>query len=126
MMTYDKLMLLPTYEDRINALIIYEEYESPRDISQKFYKSENWLSKREQILIRDSGFDLGVFGRYIYGTLYVHHIDPITPQDILEFNPKILDPNNLITVSDETHKRIHYGTPIDPYVERMEADTKLW
>lgn len=73
------------------------------------------------------GFDLGVFGVYIDGPMYVHHINPINEHDIRRQTKKLLDPENLITVSMNTHNSIHYKKiEKEPWVERRPGDTKLW
>ena len=77
-----------------------------------FYKSKIWETTRDIILERDLGFDLGVFGVYIDGAMYVHHIDPITEYDIVHMTKKVLDPENLITASGDTHNKIHYNKQI--------------
>lgn len=82
------------------------------------------------IIDRDIGFDLGVFGIYIEGIVLVHHINPITEHDIIYQTSKLLDPENLITTSIDTHNKIHYGSPKitdgGVWVERTPGDTKLW
>ena len=96
-------------------------------MSRPFYKSKIWETTRDIILERDLGFDLGVFGVYIDGAMYVHHIDPITEYDIVHMTKKVLDPENLITVSGDTHNKIHYNKQEkDIWVERKPGDTKLW
>ena len=92
-----------------------------------FYKSHAWLTVRDQILQRDLGFDLGVFGVYIDGPMYVHHINPIEEYDIIHMTRKLLDPENLTTTSDDTHKKIHYNREEkEEWVERKPGDTILW
>lgn len=96
-------------------------------MSMPFYKSKIWRTTRDLILQRDLGFDLGVFGVYIEGPMYVHHINPIEEYDIVHMTRKLLDPENLITTSDNTHKKIHYNKQEkDVWVERKLGDTKLW
>jgi len=96
-------------------------------MSSSFYKSKTWRTIRKSIIDRDLGFDLGVFGVYIEGPMYVHHINPIDEYDILNQTRKLLDPENLITVSGNTHNLIHYNKQEkEQWVERTPGDTKLW
>ena len=85
-----------------------------------------WKQTRLQIINRDLGFDLGVFGMYIYDRVIVHHINPVTILDIVNNTSALFDPENLITVSHDTHNRIHYGSPREDFVERTPGDTILW
>lgn len=96
-------------------------------MSEAFYKSQAWQTIRKIVLDRDMRFDLGVFGVYIEGAMYVHHINPINESDIIHQTKKLLDPDNLITVSLKTHNLIHYNQEVkDIWVERKPGDTKLW
>jgi hypothetical protein len=96
-------------------------------MSGSFFKSSAWLITRKQIIERDLGFDLGMFGVYIDGPMYVHHINPINESDIRNRTKSLLDPDNLITVSMDTHNSIHYKkVERDIWVERKPGDTKLW
>jgi hypothetical protein len=96
-------------------------------MSEEFYKSRTWRILRKQIIDRDFGFDLGVVGVYIDGNMYVHHINPIEEYDIIHMTRKLLDPENLITVSLNTHNLIHYNVKQkEQWVERRPGDTKLW
>jgi predicted HNH restriction endonuclease len=96
-------------------------------MSMDFYKSRTWMTVRQMIIDRDMGFDLGVFGVYIDGTIHVHHINPINESDIMYQTKKLLDPENLISVSTNTHNSIHYNKiEKEVWVERRPGDTKLW
>jgi 5-methylcytosine-specific restriction endonuclease McrA len=96
-------------------------------MSADFYRSKTWKTIRKQIIDRDLGFDLGVFGVYIDGTMLVHHINPINESDILYGTSRLLDPDNLITVSVITHNLIHYNQKEkEGWIERTAGDTKLW
>lgn len=82
---------------------------------------------RQIVIDRDFGFDLGIFGVYIEGSMLVHHINPIDENDIRLQTKKLLDPENLITTSNHTHNLIHYNQiEKEPWVERTPGDTKLW
>lgn len=95
-------------------------------MSQTFYKSRAWLSFREVMLTRDMGSDLAVAGLWIHGPIYLHHIDPITEDDIINMHPKVFDPENVVCTSHDTHMKIHYGLPEEPYVERRPGDHINW
>ena len=126
---YSEVIELETFEERLEYLrLTGVSVESPRDISPAFYKSRQWKLVREEVARRDLGCDLGVFGVYIYGPIYVHHINPLTQQDIdANIYKKLYDPENLICTSLETHNIIHYRKTVEePYVERTPGDTKLW
>lgn len=127
--SYSEVIKLETFEERLEYLrLTGVSVESPRDISPAFYKSRQWKLVREEVARRDLGCDLGVFGVYIYGPIYVHHINPLTQSDIdNDIYKKLYDPENLICTSLETHNIIHYRKKVEePYVERTPGDTKLW
>lgn len=100
-----------------------------RYLNQTFYKSREWQQARQAVILRDDGCDLGIEGYEIGRGLVVHHMNPITIDDILARKDEIFDPEFLICVSDRTHKAIHYGDagllPRDP-VERKPGDTCPW
>lgn len=128
MRSYSELIQLDSFEERLTYLkLLDNNIKSPRHMSMAFYKSNLWKSVRKQIIDRDMGFDLGVFGVYIEGPMFVHHINPIDENDILYQTKKLLDPENLITTSDNTHNLIHYNkVEKEQWVERTPGDTKLW
>jgi len=128
MRTYSELITFSNFKDRLEYLkLLDNNVTSPRHMSSSFYKSKTWRTIRKSIIDRDLGFDLGVFGVYIEGPMYVHHINPIDEYDILNQTRKLLDPENLITVSGNTHNLIHYNKQEkEQWVERTPGDTKLW
>jgi len=128
MRSYSKLILLPSFTERLEYLkLLDNNVTSPRHMSQSFYKSNTWRTLRKSIIDRDMGFDLGVFGVYIEGPMTVHHINPITESDIIYQTKKLLDPENLITVSTNTHNLIHYNKiEKEEWIERKPGDTILW
>lgn len=128
MMSYSELVKLDSFSERLKYLqLLDNNVSSPRHISMPFYKSDLWKTIRRQIIDRDMGFDLGVFGVYIDGPMYVHHINPIDENDIIHRTKKLTDFENLITVSGNTHNTIHYNQrEKDIWVERTPGDTKLW
>lgn len=100
-----------------------------RYINQKFYGSTQWRHVRDFVITRDYGCDLGVVDREIYSDILIHHINPMVPEDIINQEHWILDPEFLITTCHNTHNIIHYGgvsnaPPV--VVERSPNDTKLW
>lgn len=132
--SYSELRRLQTFEDRFDYLMLSGEvgastFGFDRWINQEFYTSSEWRHTRRQIILRDEGCDLGIEGREINGGLVVHHMNPMTPNDIIHKELWILDPEYLITVSSETHNAIHYGDRSQlrqPYIPRSPGDTRLW
>lgn len=128
MKSYSELIQLDSFQDRLDYLkLLDNNVTSPRHMSEQFYKSHLWRSLRKQIIDRDLGFDLGINGVYINGAMIVHHINPINERDILYQTQKLLDPENLITTSLDTHNRIHYNQEEkEVWIERTPGDTILW
>ena len=134
MLTYSELIQIPTFIDRFRYLKLSssvgeETYGWDRYLNQTLYKSKEWRETRERIIIRDDGCDLAHPDYLIGGRILIHHLNPITKRDILDRNPLIFDPENLVCISHITHEAVHYGSEDllmkDP-VERMPGDTKLW
>ena len=128
MKSYKELITLNSYSERLEYLkLLDNNVTSPRHMSEQFYKSHTWMVLRKSIIDRDLGFDLGVFGVYIPSIVIVHHINPIEESDIVYQTRKLLDPDNLITTSLDTHNKIHYKQEVeDKWIERQPGDTKLW
>jgi 5-methylcytosine-specific restriction endonuclease McrA len=126
--SYSELIQIPSFAERLNYLkLLDNNVTSPRHMSAQFYQSRTWKTIRQMIIDRDFGFDLGVFGVYIEGPILVHHINPIDESDIMHQTKKLLDPENLISVSGNTHNLIHYNKKEkEKWVERKPGDTKLW
>lgn len=132
---YSELIQLSTFEERFNYLKLHgdvaaETFGFERYLNQKFYKSAEWKRIRDQVIIRDMGRDLGVEDYDIRGQIIVHHMNPMTPEDIQE-NPNILlDPEYLICVSLNTHNALHYGDDSTLnkviFVDRAPNDTIPW
>lgn len=132
--TYSELKNLDSFEERFNYLKLNGQvgettFGSKRYLNQLLYKSQEWMSVRDKAIIRDEGCDLGIPGRDIGGKVLVHHINPITIEDVLNNNPKVFDLENLITTSHITHEAIHYGDENllikDPII-RTANDTCPW
>lgn len=132
--SYSELLNLQTFEDRFRYLKLNGEvgsatFGSERFLNQRFYNSEAWKRARNQVIIRDNGCDLGILDREIYDRIYIHHINPISPDDVRFGKSSLIDPDNLITVTNRTHNAIHWGDEsllLSDYVERKPGDTKLW
>ena len=129
------LQKLKTFEERFDYLkcggtVGLETFGYDRWLNQRFYRSRSWRNAKDQVIIRDNGCDLGVPGYEIQGRIYIHHMNPITRDDIIDENPDILNPKFLICVSFETHQALHYGdiSLVPDYVltERLPGDTTLW
>lgn len=132
--TYVELRQLETFEDRYHYLKMggvtgEATFGFDRWINQRFYKSREWRRARDHVIVRDNGCDLGIPGFEIYTDLLVHHMNPISLDDIEHSTEWLLDPNFLITTSLTTHNAIHYGDesllPRGPIV-RKAGDTTLW
>ena len=132
--TYSELRALDTFEERFRYLKVpgilgAETFGFDRWINQRFYKSYEWDHVRSYVITRDSGCDLGVPGYEIYSGLLVHHMNPISLDDIKQGDDSLIDPEFLITTSLQTHNAIHYGDesllPRGPVV-RQRGDTTLW
>lgn len=122
--------LLERYEYlRLGGTPGQETFGMERWLNQQFYMSREWRDIRNHIQVRDGGADLGIPGFEIHVRPYVHHLNPMTPADLVNRNPAILDPENLILTTHRTHNAIHYGTEEQlprPFVERTPGDTTLW
>ena len=131
---YSELIQYQTYEDRLNYLRLYssvgrDTFGFDRYLNQKFYRSEEWKKIRREVILRDNGNDLGLDDCPIQGRLYVHHMNPMTVDNLVHSDENILNPEFLITVSHETHNLIHYGfEQTNPYklTERRPNDTSPW
>lgn len=135
--TYSELITLPTFEERylylrIGGTVGEATFGSNRYLNQKFYRTdEEWLETRDYIIIRDNACDLGMPDRKIPEGLpiLVHHINPITIDDIVNRTRKLFDPENLICTIKNTHDAIHYGDDSLLFknpVERTRYDTCPW
>lgn len=133
--SYSELSKIDTYLGRFEYLKIggktgEQTFGTERYLNQILYKSPEWKSFRRNIIIRDLGMDMGFDGFPIDGIILIHHINPITAQDILDRSRIIFDPENVISVSKRTHNAIHYGDSglldVDILVERRPNDTCPW
>ena len=113
--TYTELSKLNTFKERFNYLKIdgkvgEETFGYDRYLNQMLYKTKEWRDIRNYVITRDCGCDLGILDREIIDELImIHHMNPITKEDILNRNPIVFDPEYLITTIFKTHQAIHYG-----------------
>ena len=134
MKSYSELIRIPSFEERfqylrINGIVGEETFGCDRYLNQIFYKSEEWKKIRRRVIIRDNGCDLAWDEYEIKGIIIIHHINPITKEDILNRSSKLFDLENLICTSVNTHKAIHYGNEEmlpKKIVERTMNDTCPW
>lgn len=132
--TYSELLQLRSFKERyeylrLNGRVGEETFGFDRYLNQNFYKSEEWKSVRDYVIVRDNGCDLGVEGYDIHGKILIHHMNPILPKDILKRSDYLLNPDYLITTVLSTHNAIHYGDDsllITLPIERTKNDTCPW
>lgn len=113
-LTYSELSSFTTLEDRYKYLRLAKQvgdstFGGHRFLNQDFYQSKEWRQLRNKIIARDNGFELGLEPYEITGGIYIHHINPITIDDLVNHSRIVVDPENLISVSFEMHQAIHYG-----------------
>ena len=132
--SYSDVILLPTFNERFEYLKLVgsvgeDTFGFDRYLNQKFYHSPEWQRIRDQVIIRDNGCDLGIDGYFIRGRVYIHHMNPITVEDVLRHSSVATNPEYLICVSQATHNAIHYGNANnlqrDPII-RKPNDTCPW
>lgn len=127
-------MKLQTFEERFRYLKLVarvgeETFGFDRYLNQQFYHSQEWKSIRNEIIIRDNACDLGITGREMNKGIIIHHMNPITKDDLIHQSDFLLNPDYLICVSKKTHSAIHYGDEsllFDGLVERSKNDTCPW
>lgn len=132
--SYSELSKLNTFEERYRYLKIggrvgEETFGYERYLNQVLYRSARWKSARNKVIIRDCGCDLGIEGYDIHGRILVHHMNPITLEDIEENRDEVFDPEFLIATTHNTHNAIHYGDEsllILAPVIRIANDTCPW
>lgn len=132
--TYSDLLKLKTFKDRFeylnlsgnvgNSTFGYDRY-----LNQRLYKSSSWQKVRDKVIIRDDGLDLACAEKPIFGRIVIHHMNPIKKEDILYRPDYVFNPEYLISVSEQTHKAIHYGDfslISSTLIERKPNDTIPW
>jgi len=131
---YSELITLPTLEERyeylkLNGQVGDELFGYARYLNQEFYHSRLWREAKADVVIRDKGYDLGVPGWKIAGNIYVHHMNPITLDQLLDNDPRLYDPEYLISCSYDTHQAVTWGNKNllpKPIVIRQPNDTCPW
>lgn len=133
--TYSELILLPSFNERykylrLDGTVGEETFGFDRYLNQIFYKSKEWLTVRDEVILRDNGCDLAIPGREIPTRAIIHHMNPLSKEDILNRTDFLLNPEYLICVSKRTHDAIHYSDDSillpDVLVERTRNDTCPW
>lgn len=132
--SYSELSKLQTFDKRFEYLSLSgtvgeRTFGFDRWINQEFYSSIEWRRARREVILRDGGCDLGIPGQEIFKWLQVHHMNPLSVQDLEAGAEWIIDPEFLICTSQRTHNAIHYGDASllpRPHVPRRPGDTALW
>lgn len=131
---YSDLKQIDSFKERflylkLRGIVGEETFGYDRYVNQQLYKSQKWRNTRRDIIIRDNGCDLGIDGYELDDYIIVHHMNPITLEDIEEERDIIFNPENLICCSSRTHKAIHFGDENllpKEFVSRRPGDTCLW
>ena len=132
--TYSELITLPTFEERSRYLQLggkvgEDTFGHDRYLNQMFYTSDEWRRIRRDVIVRDNGCDLGIQDREIHGLIIIHHMNPITIEDIINRSEFLLNPEYLISTVKNTHDAIHFSDEriliTDP-IERRPNDTCPW
>lgn len=132
--SYSELRRIDGFEDRFKYLSLQGRvgettFGFDRHLNQMFYRSREWHEVRDYVMLRDDGCDLGVMGYEIYSNPLIHHMNPLSVDDIRHSDRNLLDPEFLITTTRRTHNAIHFGDEKHlpkPFVPRRRGDTKLW
>jgi hypothetical protein len=132
--TYSELRRLETFDERfdylsLNGMVGDITFGFDRYMNQQFYTSREWKQVRQHVIARDNGCDLGIEGFEVFAKLVIHHMNPMSVDDIRHGNEAILEPEFLITTCHKTHNAIHYGDKSQLFrgvTERTAGDTKLW
>lgn len=134
MKTYSELIRLSTFEERFNYLKLHgrvgeDTFGFDRYFNQRFYHSKEWKDVRNYVITRDRGCDLAIPDREIFDKVLIHHMNPISMDDIKRSSDYLLNPEYLITTTKQTHDAIHYGLDVPKdniLVERWANDTCPW
>lgn len=132
--SYRDLRSIGTFEERFQYLSLRGQvgastFGFDRWINQQFYTSREWKRARDFVIVRDNGCDLGIEGYEIHHRPLVHHMNPLTPEDVVNGEEVLLNPDFLITTTHRTHNAIHYGDESllpKQHVPRRPGDTQLW
>ena len=132
--TYSELIQLPTFEERfdylrLDGVVGKDTFGFDRYLNQQFYRSSEWKRIRNQVIVRDNGCDLGIDDYEIRGRILIHHMNPISIEDLQYMSDLLMNPEYLICVSHRTHNAIHYGDEsliVTAPIERSQNDTCPW
>ena len=132
--TYTDLIAIPTFVERFEYLKLMgsvgaDTFGYDRYLNQIFYTTREWRHLRDQVILRDMGRDLAMEGYEIHGKIYIHHLNPISKDDIIERSEHLMNPEFLVCTSFETHNAIHYGNADNLRsvpTERRANDTCPW
>ena len=132
--TYSELIQLPTFEERfeylrLDGVVGRDTFGFDRYLNQQFYRSGEWKRIRNQVIVRDNGCDLGIDDYEIHGRILIHHMNPISIEDLQHMSDLLINPEYLICVSHRTHNAIHYGDEsliVTAPIERSQNDTCPW
>lgn len=133
--TYSEMAALSTFDERfeylkLGGIVGDATFGFSRYLNQMFYTSYKWKKTRRQVIIRDSGCDLGCEDRPIYEGLFIHHLNPITLAQVEDDDWRLYDLENLVCCSYDTHLAIHYGSdsllPYTDFARRSPNDTIPW
>ena len=132
--TYSELIQLQTFEERfdylrLDGVVGKDTFGFDRYLNQQFYRSSEWKRIRNQVIVRDNGCDLGIDEYEIHGRILIHHMNPISIEDLQHVSDLLMNPEYLICVSHRTHNAIHYGDEnliVSAPIERSQNDTCPW
>lgn len=132
--TYSELITIKSFEERYEYLRLggsvgRNTFGGSRILNQLLYRSPEWKKSRREVILRDNGYDLAHEDHLIMATIYIHHMNPITIEDVKLLRYCIFDPENLISTSFNTHEAIHYGDDDlikKDFVARKPFDTCPW
>ena len=132
--TYSQLKQFQTFQERydymkLSGVVGEDTFGFDRYLNQNFYRSREWKRVRDEVIMRDNGCDLGIDGHEIRGKILIHHMNPITSEDIHRVSDYLLNPEYLICVTHRTHNAIHYGDEsliVTAPIERTQNDTCPW
>ena len=132
--TYSELIQLPTFDERFNYLRLdgvvgKDTFGFDRYLNQQFYRSSEWKRIRNRVIVRDNGCDLGIDDYEIHGRILIHHMNPISIEDLQHMSDLLMNSEYLICVSHRTHNAIHYGDEsliVTAPIERTQNDTCPW
>lgn len=132
--TYSELIQLPTFKERfdylrLDGVVGKDTFGFDRYLNQQFYRSSEWKRIRNQVIVRDNGCDLGIDEYEIHGRILIHHMNPISIEDLQYMSDLLMNPEYLICVSHRTHNAIHYGDEsliVTTPIERSQNDTCPW